>query len=70
MKLLPTPDLIPATTKLGERINLNALEAQFEHNNFLLERFDPALRAEAMKGRAVLELWDQWDKLQELRGKK
>jgi len=64
MKLLPTPDLITANTKLGE---LAQLEQQFEYNNFLLEYFDPALRAEAMKGLAVLELWDMYDRILELR---
>lgn len=54
-------------TPLGLLLAKNEEQNAFDYGNVNLARYDLPLRAENMKGRAVLDLWDCYDKLELLK---
>jgi hypothetical protein len=64
--------LTQAEQENQERINLalyNFSKRNFAELNELIAERSPALEAQGVKGKVVLELWDMYDRILELRGK-
>jgi hypothetical protein len=54
-------------TNLGLLLAKNEEQSAFDYGNINLAKYDLPLRQQNLKGRAVLDLWDCYDKLEAIK---